>query len=44
MHCDIVYIMLGGFKAAYDQHGLRYTEFIGDKDSSVQPTLDQNLS
>ena len=40
MEADII---LEGFKAAHDQHGLRYTEFIGDGDSSVQPTLAQNL-
>jgi len=40
MEADII---LEGFKAAYDQHGLRYMEFIGDGDSSVQPTLAKNL-
>ena len=32
-------IILEGFKAAESKHGLRYTKFIGDGDSSVHPTL-----
>ena len=32
-------ILVEGFKWAETQHGLRYTTFIGDGDSSVYPTL-----
>ena len=32
-------ILVEGFKRAETQHGLRYTTFIGDGDSSVYPTL-----
>ena len=32
-------IILEGFRIAEKQHGLRYTNFIGDGDSSVQSTL-----
>jgi len=40
MEADII---LEGFEKAYDQHGLRYMEYIGDGDSSVQPKLVEKL-
>ena len=36
-------IILEGFLEAEKVHGLRYTKFIGDGDSSVHPTLLQNV-
>ena len=36
-------IILEGFMEAERVHGLRYTQFIGDGDSSVYPTLLQNV-
>ena len=36
-------IILEGFKLAEQVHGVRYTRFIGDGDSSVYPTLIQNV-
>ena len=36
-------ISLEGFKKCMEQHGVRYTEFIGNEDSSVYPTLISNL-
>ena len=32
-------IILKGFLQSEEQHGLRYTQFIGDGDSSVYPAL-----
>ena len=40
MEADII---LEGFQKCYEQHGLRYIEFIGDGDSSVYPTLISSL-
>lgn len=37
-------IILEGFLEAERVHGVRYTKFIGDGDSSVYPTLIQNVS
>ncbi len=36
-------IVVEGFKDAERVHGLRYTRFIGDRDSSVHPTLLQSV-
>ena len=36
-------IILEGFKQTEQVHGVRYTHFIGDGDSSVYPTLIQNV-
>ena len=36
-------IILEGFKAAESKYGLRYTKVTGDGDSSVYPTLVQNV-
>ncbi len=36
-------IIVEGFKEAERVHGLRYTRFIGDGDSSVHPTLLQSV-
>ena len=36
-------IILEGFKAAEKQYGVRYMRFIGDRDSSVHPTLVANV-
>ncbi len=36
-------IILEGFKQAEEVHGVRYTRFVGDGDSSVYPTLIQNV-
>ena len=36
-------IILEGFQEAERVHGVRYTQFIGDGDSSVYPTLLQNV-
>ncbi len=36
-------IILEGFKKAEQTHGIRYLKFIGDGDSSVFPTLMQNV-
>ena len=36
-------IILEGFSKAEEQHGLRYTSFIGDGDSSVHSTLRENI-
>ena len=36
-------ILLEGFLEAERVHGVRYTKFIGDSDSSVHPTLIQNV-
>jgi len=36
-------IILQGFLEAEKQHGVRYTNFIGDGDSSVYPTLIANV-
>ena len=36
-------IILEGFRMAKKQHGLCYTNFIGDGDSSVQSTLRDNV-
>jgi len=36
-------VILEGFSKAEKQHGLRYTNFIGDGDSSVQNTLRENI-
>ena len=32
-------IILEGFRTCEQQHGVRYTSFIGDGDSSIYPTL-----
>ena len=40
MEADII---LEGFCKCYEQHGVRYIEFIGDGDSSVYPTLISSL-
>ena len=32
-------IIVEGFKKCIQQHGIKYTKFIGDGDSSVYPTL-----
>ena len=40
MEADII---LEGFRKCYEQHGVRYIEFIGDGDSSVYPTLISSL-
>ena len=40
MEADII---SEGFEEAYHQHGLRYMEYIGDGDSSVQPKLVEKL-
>lgn len=37
-------IILEGFKEAERVHGVRYTKFVGDGDSSVYPTLLQNVT
>ena len=37
-------IILEGFLKAERTHGVRYTRFVGDGDSSVFPTLRQNVS
>jgi len=37
-------IILEGFQVAEKQHGVRYTRFIGDGDSSVHLTLVANVS
>lgn len=36
-------IILEGFRKAEQTHGVRYIRFVGDGDSSVFPTLRQNL-
>ena len=36
-------ILLEGFMEAERVHGLRYMKFIGDGDSSIHPTLIQNV-
>ena len=36
-------IILEGFKQAEEVHGVRYKRFVGDGDSSVYPTLIQNV-
>ena len=36
-------IILEGFRMAEKQHGLHYTNFIGDGDSSVQSTFRDNV-
>ena len=36
-------IILEGFKQAEEVHGVRYKRFVGDGDSSVYPTLIQNI-
>ena len=41
MEADII---LEGFLEAEGLHGVRYTEYIGDGDSSMYPTLIQNVS
>ena len=40
MEADII---LEGFKQAEQVHGVRYKRFVGDGDSSVYPTLIQNV-
>ena len=40
MEADII---LEGFRKCYEQHGVRYIEFIGDRDSSVYTTLISSL-
>ena len=40
MEADII---SEGFGKGYNQHGLRYMEYIGDGDSSVQPKLVEKL-
>ena len=40
MEADII---LEGFINAERVHGVRYTQFIGDRDSSVYPTLIQKV-
>ena len=37
-------LILEGFQVAEKQHGVRYMRFIGDGDSSVNPTLVANVS
>ena len=36
-------IILKGFQESEEQHGLRYINYIGDSDSSVQPVLVEGL-
>ena len=36
-------IILEGFKQAEQVHGVRYKRFVGDGDSSVYPTLIENV-
>jgi len=36
-------IILKGFKAAQTQHGVRYTNYVGDGDSSVYSALVANV-